>query len=128
MNLRQYLFTFGFGTIVACLAWIMILLNIDPTSANLGIIIVFHLSLFIGTLGLFTTIGTLWRAWRYPKKSLEQAIRRSLRHGVMLSLLIQSCLILLSFELLSWWILLLLVLFVGAVEFFFLTKDHQHQR
>jgi len=123
MNLRHYLLTFGTGTLIAWAAWLIIFFNIDPATASIGFYIVFYITLFIGLLGLFTTIATIIRAGRYKKHDFEDAIKRSARQGLMLTILIVVALILASQSLLSWLTAILLIAIIGLVEFFFLSTQ-----
>ncbi|MFH1711729.1 MAG: hypothetical protein ABH846_00630 [Patescibacteria group bacterium] len=127
MNLRQYLLTFGIGTLIAWAAWLIILLNTDPASASIGFFIVFYITLFIGLVGFFTTIATIIRARRYKKRDFEDAIKRSVRQGVMLTILVIGNLILASQSLLTWLTAVLLIVVIGLIEFFFLSAQSKKE-
>ncbi|MCH8049364.1 hypothetical protein IH979_01490 [Patescibacteria group bacterium] len=127
MNLRQYIFTFGFGTAIAWMAWFIVLMNIDPATVGIAGFIVFYVTLFVGLAGLFTTIATVIRVWRYRRGDFEDAVKRSLRQGVTLAGLVEGALLLASRSLLTWWTLILLVAFVALIEFFFLTSQKESE-
>lgn len=121
MNLRQYILFFFFGTVVASVAWVLVLVNIDPITAGAPALLAFYLTLFIALNGFFTTLATLVRSLLFSQRKIEAVITVSLRQGVLFSILITGSLFLLSIELLNWWTLLLFILFVSLVEFFFIS-------
>lgn len=122
MNLNQYLATFGFGTAIAWAAWAIVLTNIDPTVADIPGFLMFYVTLFIGLVGLFTTIATLIRVWRTKQTNVEGAVSRSLRQSFMLSSILITALVLAGAGLLTWLIIIFLVILASLVEFFFLSR------
>lgn len=123
MNLKQYIAFFAVGTTIGWSAWILVLLSIDPAHAGALGLVMFYVSLAVGLGGLLTTIATIVRVIRYPKADIELTVLRSLRQGILLTLLVIGSLILLSIELLVWWTLLLEVAIVGLIEFLFILQQ-----
>jgi len=124
MNLRQYIAFFSFGTLVAWAAWAVVLVNIDPVSSGIPALIIFYITLFAALMGSFTTTGTIIRAYRFKKRDLEDIIITSLRQSLMLSVLIETSLILLSVEHLNLLTVGGVVLVIAIIEFIALSRKH----
>lgn len=110
----------------ACLAAILIYLN--PEVANPFILILFYLSLFIATTGVFTLAGLFIR-WITNRRGFSLSVNRvlgqleiSFRQGLLLAVILVSTLILQSQKVLTWWHLILLVVIIGLVEWWFSKK------
>ena len=103
-----------FISLVGIIGVISIVNNFSPFESN-TIVILFYLSLFIGSSGIFTLIGFLIRV--IFKKSKLQQINDSFRQGVLLSTVLIGCLFLQSKGILYWWSALILVGTIGIVEY-----------
>lgn len=125
MNLRQYILILSFGSAIALCAWLIVLINIDPVTAGLLAYAMFYATLFAALTGVFTTIATLFRSLRKKRESVELTIKTSFRQGAFLALLIELSLYLIQRGSLSWWVLLLIILILGFVEFSFLSRSHK---
>lgn len=121
MTLRQYLLALSFGTVAAIAAAAIILLMIDPVTASLLAFATLYVTVGAALIGLLTIIGTLWRVHSNKTGDVGDAVARSLRQGVFLSVLVLVALFLSSHGFLTIWTALLLVVFVTLVEFFFLA-------
>ena len=128
MNLSVYLTGLVVAVLLAsaCLAAILIYLN--PEIANPFIFILFYLSLFIASTGIFTLIGLLIR-WISNRRGFSLLANRafrqleiSFRQGLLLAFILVAALVLQSQRVLSWWHLPLLVGIVGFAEWWFLKK------
>lgn len=128
MNLKQYILAFLLGTVIASVAWVMVLTNIDPVTAGVPALLAFYLTLFIALNGFFTTMATIVRAIIFARRNVEEVVTVSLRQGVLFSVLITGSLFLLSVELLNWWTLLLFIALVSLLEFFFLSTKKGSRR
>jgi phosphoglycerol transferase MdoB-like AlkP superfamily enzyme len=128
MNLPVYLAGLVFATLLAggCLA--AILIYFDPVSSDLAIFILFYLSLFIASTGIFTLIGLLIRRLSHRRKSplpigqLVRYLEVSFRQGLFLAVILVASLILQSQRILTWWHLLVLVGLVGLVEWWIMRR------
>ena len=103
MSLRFFLFVIGLGTLVVWFAWFYVLLG----SACFG-----------------TTVlgGVSVRRLISPTGFVSRQVMEAFRHGILFSLLLLLSLLLLSFHVLSWWTISLLVLFLSLLELaFFIT-------
>lgn len=121
MTLRQYLIALALGTAISISSWCIVMLAIDPATAGALAFFVFYLTLGGGIAGVFTIAGTSLRSWKYPEKSIESAVARSFRQGILLSVLVIAALILLSHSIFSFGTMLLLVVLVALVELLFLS-------
>lgn len=127
MNLRQYLSIMGFGTAVALVSWVIVLTAIDPFTAGNLAFFVFYVTLGSGIAGLFTIIGTLLRVARMGEDHLGLAVTRSLRQGVLLSLLLTGSLGLMGAGYFGTPVLILAIGALGALEFLFLYLEDRSQ-
>lgn len=124
MTLRQYILVFFLGTLIGSIAWVLVVLNINPSQTGFFGFVVFYLTLFIALQGFFTSVPTLLRSIIYRHRNTEEIIVISLRQGFLLTILILGSLFLLSQNLLFWWSLLLMIGFLSLIEFFFISTKH----
>ena len=124
MNLRQYILVFFFGTAIASAAWILVVLHIDPTTADVLALTAFYFSLFVALSGFFTTISTVFRSFFLHKRQIEYVVTTSLRQGILFAGLTIAALILLSLELFVWWVAILVILLISVLEFIFLSTGN----
>jgi hypothetical protein len=121
MTLRQYLVVLALGTAMSISSWCIVMIAIDPTTAGTLAHFVFYLTLGAGIAGLCTMAATVFRSWKYPEDSIDQAVARSLRQGVVLSALFMTSLILLSQSLFSFGTMITLIALAALVEALFLS-------
>lgn len=125
MNLKQYLFLFTFGTIIAGTSFGIVLFFVDPIGTGLLGALLFYITLGCLLIGFFTTVGTGLRAIFYREESIEKHISRSLRQGLLFSALILTSLLLQSMDKLSLVTILPLIVFFGLLEFLFLGSKNK---
>lgn len=117
MNTKAYNISIGALTIMAWLGWVAVLVNFDPTVADIVVFLLFYLFLFLATLGTFALLGFWWRQVRSKQRIfLKVAALESFRQSIIISAAIVFALWLQSMRLLYWWNILLLVLAASAVE------------
>lgn len=127
MTLRQYLVVLALGTAMSISSWCIVMLAIDPTTSGTLPFVVFYLTLGAGVAGLCTMGATVFRSWRYPDRSIDQAVARSLRQGIVLSALFMTCLVLLSQSLFSFGTMITLVALTALVEALFLSVSSENR-
>ncbi len=128
MTVKQYIIALFSGTLLAALAWIIVLFGINPINANSFTISSFYITLFTASAGLFTSCGTLIRINKYPNRKIDEIVKTSLRQAIILTILIVTTLILLKSNLLSWWLLLVCIAVISTIEYIFLAATHsKHQ-
>lgn len=123
MNLRQYLIAMSIGTAVAISAWCVVLMAMNPLTSGVVALIVFYVTLCFGLAGLFTILGTVTRALRFPTRDIGGNVKRSLRQGIFLTLLVVGSLYLMTQGMFSTLTLFVAVLALGFLEFFFLISS-----
>lgn len=129
MNLRQYLTIMVFATLLGWVAWVFVILNVDPfQDSTLGFFF-FYISLFfslIGTVSLlvFLAIAILPR----PTVPMYRLVQKSFRVGLMIAGIAIVLLFLQGKEILTKWNSILL-LFIGVTItcFFLSTKYFVHK-
>ena len=121
MTLQQYLVVLALGTAMSISSWCIVMLAIDPITAGILAYGIFYLTLGAGIAGMCTMAGTLIRTWKFPEKPIDHAVARSLRQGIVLSVLCIASLILLSEELFSIGTMFILVILAALVEALFLS-------
>ncbi len=122
MSLRTYLIGVFIGTILCWGAFVLTILNIDPTdSGTLGLASFFS-SLFFALTGTFGLIGFFARIWLSGNEIIYENIGISFRQGVLFSLCIVGLLALQAIRMLTWWNGILLVLIIIMLEFYFMAK------
>ena len=122
MNFRQYMMVMGLGSAAAILGWLVVFYGMDPISSGVPSRIAFYVMLFFACLGTITFVGTAVRVLIVHKDALvSREVARAFRHALLFSSLIVLDLVLASAGLLRWWTLVLSILFVTAIELFFLT-------
>ena len=80
MTYRIYLTLMSTITLIAFLAWIVVLFNIDPQDAGLFSSSIFYSSLSIASIGTISVIGTMIRMWIHSDELPVQCLR-SLRQS-----------------------------------------------
>lgn len=122
MNLSVYLTGLVVAVLLASACLAAILIYLSPTPISPSILILFYLSLFIASTGIFTLAGLFIRWISHRKRfflSVNRVFRQleiSFRQGLLLSVILISALILQSQRVLAWWHLVLLVGVVGVAE------------
>lgn len=122
MSFRSYLIFMALATIVAWIAWVVVLHSVDPTRSGYVGLLLFYLTLIMAVFGTISVLGLLVRLWRSKSELPSRIALRSFRHGILLSTLIVSSLIVLSQGWFRWWIMLLMVLIVALLEMAFLSS------
>jgi hypothetical protein len=108
---------------LACLTAILVYFN--PAYANSLIFLLFYLSLFISSAGIFSLLGLLIRKISHRRVSASRSSRQlwdSFRQGVFLSIILTIVLILQSKRMVCWWNVLVLVGAIGLIEFWAMRR------
>jgi hypothetical protein len=117
MNFRIYIWSIFLGSLLCFFAWGSIIYLADPDQIGFIGFFLFYLALFMGILGLSSSLGLLVR-WlilkddHLPFRHTKKVFRQSL----IVSLLIISALLLLQFHFLRWWNALILVMLGIVLE------------
>ncbi|QQS22496.1 hypothetical protein IPM19_02590 [bacterium] len=114
---KQYLLPLLAGSVVAITGFIFTIIYTDPYQAGVLGHIIFYLTLFLFTCGIFSIINLLIRKRFFPG-IYSELFRVSLRQGIIIGILITSLVFLEAINLLFWWVGLTLALFLIALESF----------
>ena len=121
MTFKDYLIVMALTTVAAWIAWIVVLVGIDPSSAGTLAFVFFYSTLAIALVGTIATAGAGIRVWARREELVSRHVSRSFRQAVLVSALVLTCLVLLPHGLLTWWVLLLLIVFFAFVELVFMS-------
>lgn len=120
MSLRLYLIIMTLVSLCAWIAWFIVIHAIDPTKSGFLGFLLFFVTLGISFLSTVTLFGTLVRVWFKKDQVVYRHVVRSLRQGLILTVLFLAALILAGLSLLVWWAIFLLVLIAVVLELIFL--------
>ncbi|OGY85904.1 MAG: hypothetical protein A2233_00210 [Candidatus Kerfeldbacteria bacterium RIFOXYA2_FULL_38_24] len=131
MTLRKYLITMAFTTLICWVSFLIVLFRIDPgNGSGLGLTL-FFLALFFALWGTLSLLGFLVRFGLKRQETPFKHIGISLRQALWFAILVCLTLLLVSQELLVWWMSLILVAGLAVLEGFFLARSlgvkHHHQ-
>ncbi len=122
MTLKKYLFGIALSTLFCFVAFILVLLYVDPYNTSFVGYVSFYASLFFANIGAFTLIGFYVRIWSSGNEVVYAHVAPAFRQAIFLSIVIVGSLLLQSFRLLSWWDAILFVLSIVLLEFFFMSR------
>jgi len=121
MTLRQLLIIISIGTAICWATWLMVVINIDPTTSEMFGFLLFYMCLFCALLGSFFLATFVWRKI-FNKNSIEyQIVGTSFRQSFSFGILVILMLMLKSHDLLTWWNMLMVIAGLTLIEFFFLS-------
>ncbi|MCF7907032.1 hypothetical protein K9K85_01995 [Patescibacteria group bacterium] len=126
MTLKKYLNLMTFLTLICWASWFLVLSLINPAQSDLIGFVLFYFSLFLSILGTSSVIGFLVRIW-LKKKPVFKQVEIAFRQGLWLSFLIISVFLLKGMDLLRWWNLTFLFLFLIFLELFFLFSNRRYR-
>jgi hypothetical protein len=102
MNLRQYLATMIFSTVLCWAAWIFVIINVDPFQTGAIGFVFFYISLFFALIGTISImVFGVYRLFGSREIPLFRHVRMSFRTGCILSVLALAGLYLQSLSVLS---------------------------
>ncbi len=118
MSFRAYLVFMGISTLIAWLAWVVLLFNIDPTQASLFVFIIFYFTLAVGLIGTIALFGIAYRKLVVRREELViRQVRVAFRHAVLLSSVAVISLALSAEAVFHWWVLLVLISVASLIEY-----------
>lgn len=110
MTLKTYLITIAVGTVLCFVAWGTVIVNIDPDEAGVVGFFLFYTTLFLGIIGLSSTLGLAIRKLVFVQEEVVfRHIKRTFRQSIIFALLAIVTLILLQIGFLRWWNAVILV-------------------
>ena len=91
MTFKDYLVVMALTTVAAWIAWIVVLVGIDPSSAGTLAYVFFYSTLAIALVGTLSTSGAAIRVWARREELVPRHVSRSLRQAVLVSALVLAC-------------------------------------
>jgi hypothetical protein len=125
MDLKKFLLSMTFATLLCWFGFFMVILFISPQEIGFLTFLLFYLILALAVIGTLTILGFLLRKLFNRKELAFEHIIVSFRQAIWLSLILIISLYLQSQQLLAWWNAILLVLGLGLIEFFYLGHNEK---
>lgn len=121
MTVRTFIAGIIFCAFIGAISWISILINVDP-SEGVSVIFLFHLTLAILSISLFTLIGFFLRRLIFSRSIPFSLVSVSFRQAVLFSVIVIGVLLFQELRILSWWSIGLLVGSVVLLELYFISR------
>ena len=125
MNLKKFLLSMSFATLLCWFGFLTVILSISPNEIGPLTFLLFYLILALAVIGTLTIIGFLIRKLFNKNELAFEHVIISFRQAIWLSLILIISLYLQSKQLLAWWNAILLILGLGLIEFFYLGHNDQ---
>ncbi len=120
MTLKLYLAGIIFTTLLALVAFFLIMGFYSPEGADINLLGILFFSLFVGLAGFFGLLGFFFRK---KKQNDFLPLRISFRQGSLLAILLVGSLVLKTFGIFWWGSGLILLVLVVAAEIFALRRS-----
>lgn len=118
MSIRAHLIGLSISTVLCMVAFVLTIVNTNPTQGGQTALASFYISGFFASLGILTLLGyTLRRYWKGNAIRYGN-IQDSFRQAFLFSGFLAAALYLQSLKLVSWWDLLLLIVIVLLLELY----------
>jgi len=121
MSISRFLVILAIATGLCWLAWVAVLLFMNPQENNGFSLVLFYLSLTFSLLGTLLFVGYVIRGVTNEAELPYKQVRVATRQAALFSALIIISLILQSQRFLTWWNLLILIILLSFVELFFIS-------
>jgi len=122
MSLGKYLLVMFLATLLCMAAWLYVLFTIDPTQTSILGFSFFYASLGLSIIGLLSLLGFGLRKLFMRKELDFRHVYTSFRQAIFISLILTTVLILQSQRLFTWLNIGLLVVLLGVLEFFIISR------
>lgn len=111
--------------ISSCLAWFtwgFIVFSISPDEAGLGVFFLFYVILLAAMGSTFSILGLFIRTLILKQNEIASRLAaKSFRQAILLSILFTGILYFQSKHILNWWIIILFIAILTALEFFLIS-------
>lgn len=122
MNLKQYITLMIISSCLAWFTWGFIVWNISPEEAGLGVFFLFYVGLLMAMSCTFSILGLLIRSLVLKQDEIAPRLAaKSFRQAILLSILFTGILYFQSKHILNWWIIILFIAILTALEFFLIS-------
>lgn len=120
MSLRTYIFAMIGATVLAWIAWGVVVTGVNPYEAGLPGAGLFYLTLFVALIGTASLVLSFVRVTLLKKSNVpSREIRTAFRHAILFALVTIASLALSAQGILQTWHLVVMVAVVVLVEQFF---------
>lgn len=124
MTRSSYILGILLATLLSWGAWIVVINRLSPYSQDKNLaFLMFFASLFFAVSGTLTLLGYFLRIYLHRNEVFFSHIGTSLRQGVLLSIFMCICLVFQMYRVFTWWNAGLLLLSLGLIEVFFLSRN-----
>jgi hypothetical protein len=122
MQLKTYNFSMLGATLLAWLAFFLVINSFDPQQGNILVFVFVYFSLFLSILGTLALLGVFLRKlWQRKRELSSTIVSESFRQAFIFAAVLIIALILQVADLLNWWNILLLIIFATLLEFIILS-------
>lgn len=123
MNFKDFVIVMSLATAAAWIAWLVVLVSIDPTrTSQLGFVF-FYVTLAIALVGTLSIAGAGIRTWMQKDELVSRHVTVSLRQSFLFTALVVGSLFLLSQDLFTWITAFLLIAILAIIELIFLSAS-----
>lgn len=122
MSLFTYLALMIISTALSWGAWVMVVISINPVSADFFGFLLFYCSLSVALTGTFALIGFFCRTIFAQHEEVLYRVLISFRQGLFFSLLIDGFLVMQHARLLTWYNAAFLIIALTLAEFFMISR------
>jgi len=123
MNFKQYILTMSFSAIISWIAWVVVILNINPYETSLVGLLLFYVTLTMALASsLAIVIFVLKKLTTKKELIVARIVQGSFRQALLLTFLVIGILILQNLGYLKIWIIIVFILFITSLEFFFISS------
>lgn len=123
MSHHRYLAFIGVASLVSWLAWLLVILKLDPFASPGLAMGFFFISFLVALSGTFTVIGFYFRVWLNKNEVFYNHINIAFRQGILLSLMTLGCLGFQLLGVLTWWTGLIFIAAITSIEFYLMSKE-----
>lgn len=123
MSHHRYLAFIATAGVLSWIAWIVVLLKLNPFESTALALGLFFLSLFLALMSTFTVVGFYFRVWLNKNEIYYDHINIAFRQGLLLTVIAIGCLAFQLMRVLTWWSGLLFIAAVTLIEFYFMAKE-----
>lgn len=125
MSLSRYLIIMTFSAILGWIAWILVLIYIDPFKAGIVGFVFFYLSLLFALIGTLSVIGYFIRSKIHKEEITYQQVSNAFRQAILLGILVAGSLFLKSIGLLNWFNIIIFIIALVLLEVFYLSRKNK---
>ncbi len=120
MGFRSFLLLMSCATLLAWLAWGVVLFEVNPLESGVLGLLLFYLTLFAACIGAFFLLGVGYRLWIASQKMLlTREVQTAFRQSILLALVGVVSLAFSASGRWSWGIFLIMIVLTLAVEYAF---------